>query len=140
VQEIVLRARVIRYRLKRWVTDGRTVIAPLSPAVKGHVGPELRRFVLAQYHQGQVTGPRLRAQLQAIGVSISKRQLVRLLIGGQDAFLAEARDVLRTGLETASWITVDGHRGPAQRSQTASARRSATTASPGSPPRGARAG
>jgi hypothetical protein len=30
-----------------------------------------------------------------------------LLIGGQDAFLAEARDVLRTGLQTASWITVD---------------------------------
>ena len=108
VQEIVLRARVIRYRRERWVTpDGRTVIAPLPAGVKGHVGPELRRFVLAQYHQGQVTVPRLLAQLQAIGVSISKRQLVRLLIGGQDAFLAEARDVLRTGLQTASWITVD---------------------------------
>ena len=108
VQEIVLRARVIRYRRERWVTpDGRTVIAPLPPGVRGHVGPELRRFVLAQYHQGQVTVPRLLAQLQAIGVSISKRQLVRLLIGGQDAFLAEARDVLRAGLETASWITVD---------------------------------
>ncbi|HMD59768.1 MAG TPA: transposase, partial [Steroidobacteraceae bacterium] len=107
-QEIVLRARVIRYRRERWVTpDGRTVIAPLPAGVTGHVGPELRRFVLAQYHQGQVTVPRLLAQLQAIGVSISKRQLVRLLIGGQDAFLAEARDVLRTGLETASWITVD---------------------------------
>jgi len=108
VQEIVLRARVIRYRRERWVTpDGRTVIAPLPPGVKGHVGPELRRFVLAQYHQGQVTVPRLLAQLRAIGVNISKRQLVRLLIGGQDAFLAEARDVLRSGLETASWITVD---------------------------------
>ena len=32
---------------------------------------------------------------------------MRLLIGGQDEFLAEARDVLRAGLETASWITVD---------------------------------
>jgi hypothetical protein len=51
--------------------------------------------------------PRLLAQLQAIGASISKRQLGRLLIGGQDEFLAEARDVLRAGLETASWITVD---------------------------------
>ena len=104
-QEIVLRARVIRYRRERWVTpDGRTVIAPLSAGVKEHVGPELRRFVLAQYHRGQVTVPRLLAQLRAIGVNISKRQLVRLLIGGQDAFLAEARDVLRSGLETANWI------------------------------------
>jgi hypothetical protein len=35
------------------------------------------------------------------------RQLVQLLIDGQDAFLDEARDVLRTGLDTAPWITVD---------------------------------
>ena len=108
VQDLVLRVRVIRYRRERWVTpDGRTVIAPLPPGVTGHFGPELRRFVLAQYHQGQVTLPRLLAQLQVIRVNISKRQVLRLLIGGQDEFLAEARDVLRAGLETASWITVD---------------------------------
>jgi hypothetical protein len=103
VQDLVLRVRVIRYRRERWVTpDGRTVIAPLPRGVMGHFGPELRRCVLAQYHQGQVTVPRLVAQLQAIGVNISKRQVMRLLIAGQDEFLAEARDVLRAGLETAS--------------------------------------
>ena len=108
VQDLELRVRVIRYRRERWGTpDGRTVVAPLPPGVRGHVGPELRRFVLAQYHQGQVTVPRLLALLQAIGVGISKRQLMRLLIDRQDEFLAEARDVLRAGLETASWITVD---------------------------------
>jgi hypothetical protein len=108
VQDLVLRARTIRYRRECWVTpDGRTVVAPLPSGVAGHFGPELRRFVLAQYHQGQVTAPRLVAQLQAIGVSISKRQVMRLLIAGQDAFLAEARGVLRAGLQTASWITVD---------------------------------
>jgi hypothetical protein len=108
VQDLVLRVRAVRYRRERWVTpDGRTVIAPLPPGVTGHFGPELRRFVLAQYHQGQVTVPRLVAQLRAIGVNISKRQLMRLLIAGQDDFLAEARDVLHAGLETASWITVD---------------------------------
>lgn len=108
VQDLVLRARTIRYRRERWVTpDGRTVIAPLPSGVAGHFGPELRRFVLAQYHQGQVTVPRLVAQLRAIGVSISKRQVMRLLIVGQDEFLAEARDVLRAGLQTANWITVD---------------------------------
>jgi hypothetical protein len=107
-QDLVLRVRVIRYRRERWVTpDGRTVIAALPPGVTGHFGPELRRFVLAQYHQGQVTVPRLLAQLRVIGVNISKRQVMRLLIAGQDEFLAEARDVLRAGLETASWITVD---------------------------------
>ena len=108
VQDLVLRVRTSRYRRERWVTpDGRTVIAPMPAGVAGHFGPELRRFVLSQYHQGQVTVPRLVAQLRAIGVSISKRQVMRLLIVGQDEFLAEARDVLRAGLQTASWITVD---------------------------------
>ena len=108
VQDLVLQARVIRYRRERWVApDGQTVIAPLPISVTGHFGSELQRFILMQYHQGQVTVPRLVAQLQAIGVSISKRQVIRLLISGQGAFHTEARDVLRAGLETASWITVD---------------------------------
>lgn len=108
VQDVVLRVRAIRYRRERWVTpDGRTVIAPLPPGVTGHFGPELRRFVLVQYHQGQVTVPRLVEQLRTIGVAISKRQVMRLLIAGQDEFLAEAREVLRAGLQVASWITVD---------------------------------
>jgi hypothetical protein len=47
------------------------------------------------------------AQLRAIGIDISKRQMVRLLIAGQDGFLEEARDVLRAGLTSAAWITVD---------------------------------
>jgi hypothetical protein len=30
-------------------------MAPLPGGVRGHFGPELRRFVLMQHHQGQVT-------------------------------------------------------------------------------------
>jgi hypothetical protein len=107
-QDLVLRAQVIRYRRERWVTpDGRTVLAPLPAGISGHFGPELRRFVLLLHHQGQVTVERLTAQLRAIGVSISKRQVMRLLIDRQDDFLAESREVLRAGLRTAAWITVD---------------------------------
>src|SRR3954468_11919895 len=108
VQDLVLRACCIRYRRERWLTpDGQLVVGPLPSGVDRHFGPELRRFVLAQYHQGQVTVPRLVAQLRAIGILISKRQLVRLLNRGQDAFLAEAREVLRAGLATAGWVSVD---------------------------------
>src|SRR3954464_12861851 len=108
VQDLVLRPHVVRLRRERWLTpDGRTVTAPMPAGIVGHFGPELRRFVLAQYHQGQVTVPRLVAQLRAIGILISKRQLVRLLNRGQDAFLAEAREVLRAGLATAGWVSVD---------------------------------
>src|SRR6266446_524828 len=108
VQDLEIRPSVIRYRRERWLTpDGHTVVAPLPAGTTGHFGPELRRFVLAQYHQGQVTVPRLVEQLRGFGLSISKRQVVRLLIAGQDRFLGEAREVLRAALSSAAWITVD---------------------------------
>ena len=108
VQDLELRPMAIRFRRERWMTpDGRTVVAPLPEGIDGHFGPALRRFVLAQYHQGQVTVPRLVAMLDAIGVEVSKRQVVRLLIDRQDRFVNEAQEVLRAGLASAPWITVD---------------------------------
>jgi hypothetical protein len=95
--------------------EGETIVAPLPSGIRGHFGPELRRFVLMQYHQGQVTIERLVTLLLAVGISISKRQVMRLLIDQRDDFLTETREVLRAGLETADWITVDDtgarHRG-----------------------------
>jgi len=108
VQDLVVRRHVVRYRRERWLTPaGETIVAPLPEGVKGHFGPELIRFVLAQYHQGQVTVPRLTAQLKDFGITISKRQVVRLLIADKEPFLGEARGVLRAGLETGAWISVD---------------------------------
>jgi hypothetical protein len=41
---------------ERWLTpDGETIVAPLPSGIRGHFRPELRRFVLMQYHHGQVT-------------------------------------------------------------------------------------
>jgi len=108
VQDLVLSVRAIRYLRERWVTpDGQTIVAPLPEGTKGHFGPDLRRFVLMQYHQGQSTLPRLAALLHSVGVSISKREIQRLLTERQEDFLDEAREVLRTGLETSPWVSVD---------------------------------
>jgi len=108
VQDLMIRPQVTCFRRQCWRTpDGKTVIAPLPPGVDGHFGPELRRFVLAQYHQGQVTAARLVTLLRGFGVVISKRQVVRLLIAGKQSFLDEARAVLRAGLTNAAWITAD---------------------------------
>ncbi len=108
VQDLIVRPLTVLYQRERLqLPDGSTVVAPLPAGITSHFGPGLKRFVLAQYHQGQTTIPRLLDLLQSLGISISKRQLVRLLIEGKEAFLAEARDVLRTGLEVAPWITVD---------------------------------
>ena len=108
VQDLLIRPHVVDVRRERWQTaDGKVMTAPLPEGIDGHFGPQLRRFVLAQYHQGQVTMARLLALLRAVGILISKRQLVRLLIADQENFLDEARDVLRAGLVSAAWITVD---------------------------------
>lgn len=108
VQDLVISVRATCYQRERWVTsDGRTILAPLPAGIAGHFGPELRRFVLMQYHQGQSTLPRLLALLRSVGVSISKRQLQRLLTDKQDDFVSEARDVLRAGLKTSPFVSVD---------------------------------
>src|ERR1700694_263628 len=108
VQDLVIRPHVVNFRCERWQTpDGDMMTAPLPSGIQGHFGAELRRFVLAQYHQGQMTVPRLVTLLRSLGIFISKRQVVRLLIEGQEGFLTEARDVLRAGLSSAAWITAD---------------------------------
>ena len=108
VQELVLHSHVIDFRCERWLTaDGKVITAPLQEGFGGHFGPQLRRFVLAQYHQGQTTVPRLVTLLRGLGIDISKREVVRLLTAGHDRFREEARDVLRAGLASAAWITVD---------------------------------
>jgi hypothetical protein len=108
VQDLVISAKATCYQRERWITpDGRTILAPLPEGIDGHFGPELRRFVLMQYHQGQSTLPRLATFLRSAGVSISKRQLQRLLTDKQADFTTEAQDVLRAGLETSPYVSVD---------------------------------
>jgi hypothetical protein len=108
VQELVLHSHVIEFQCERWLAaEGKIITAPLPNGFDGHFGPQLRRFVLAQYHQGQTTVPRLLGLLRAFGIDISKRELVRILTIGHDNFHAEAREVLRGGLASAAWITVD---------------------------------
>jgi hypothetical protein len=107
----VITVRATRYQRERWVTpDGQTILAPLPEGIDGHFGAELHRFVLTQYHQGQSILSRTLALLRSAGVSISNRQLQRLLTEKQDGFITEAEDVLRAGLETSPFVSVDDTR------------------------------
>jgi len=48
----------VYFRCERWRTAcGKTITAPLPAGIQWHFGPQLRRFVLMQYHQGQATVP-----------------------------------------------------------------------------------
>jgi hypothetical protein len=108
IQDLSVRPATIRYRRERWRTPaGETITAPLPPRVRGHVGPKLARYGLALYHQGRMTVPALLTHPGELGVALSKRQLVRLLGDGREAVIDEARTMLRAGLESAAWISVD---------------------------------
>jgi hypothetical protein len=108
VQDLRICVEVVRYRRERWETaSGERIVADLPLGILGGFGPELRRYIAAGHFQGQVTSERLTALLNGMGLEISKRQVVRLLSKGLDVLMAEDQAVLRTGLETARWISVD---------------------------------
>jgi hypothetical protein len=107
-RDLVLVAEVVRYKRERWVTpEGQTLIAPLPAGITGGYGPGVRRFCLALHTQGQVTTERLTDLLNGIGLSISKREVVRLLTADLEAFEQEDRAILQAGLTSSSYITVD---------------------------------
>lgn len=107
-RDLVLAAEVVRYKRERWLTpQGQTIIAPLPAGIAGGFGPGVRRFCLALHTQGQVTTERLTDLLNSIGLSISKREVVRLLTSDLEPFEQEDHAVLQAGLVSSPYITVD---------------------------------
>ena len=89
VQDLVISARATCHQRERWVTPhGQTILAPSPQGIDGHLGPDLRRFVLMEYYLGQSTLPRLATLLHSVGVAISKRQLQRPPTDKQESFAA----------------------------------------------------
>ena len=108
VQDIAFKPEVTLYRRERWTTpDGRTVVADPPAGVVGGCGPNLVRLVLTLHFQGQMTCERIVAVLTAAGLSISKRQVVRLLTAKLDLFRAEEDAVLSAGLRASAYVSVD---------------------------------
>lgn len=108
VQDLEVRTRTIRYRRERWeLSDGTTLTAKLPAGTTGHYGGQLQRLVLSLYHGGQMTIPRITRHLNEVGVAIETRQVRRLLTERTNGILQEAQDVLRAGVATAAWVSVD---------------------------------
>src|SRR3954464_7758385 len=115
VQDLVLRPHVGRIRRERWLTpDGQTILAPMPAGRRCRLGPlwagpaPLRAAAIPSgpgHHAapgGPTPGDRHR-DLQAPG----------RLNADTGPFVEDA--VLRAGLETAPWISVDGPSGNALR-------------------------
>src|SRR5215217_6150614 len=107
-RDLVVVAEVVRYKRERWLTpEGQTIIAPLPVGIAGGFGPGVRRFCLALHTQGKVTTESLTDLLNGIGLSISKREVVRLLTTDLEMFEQEDHAVLQAGLISSPYLTVD---------------------------------
>jgi hypothetical protein len=117
VQELVIEACNTKYRLQRWKTpDGRILMGQLPASVRDrHFGPLLTSYILYQHHHCQVTQPLLLEQLREWKIDISAGQIDALLSREKDEFHDEKDELLRAGLSSSRYVTVDDtgarHRG-----------------------------
>jgi hypothetical protein len=117
VQELIMHTHNVRYRLGCWITpEGDWLRGELPKEIQGgHFGPQLVSYILYQHHHAQVTQPLLLEQLREWGIDISAGQIDKLLSKREEAFSAEKAEILRAGLESSRYVTVDDtgarHRG-----------------------------
>ena len=114
-RDLVLVAEVVHYKQEHWLTpEGQTLIAPLPVGVTGGFGPGVRRFTASPCtRKAGWTTERLTDLLNGIGLSISKREVVRLLTSDLEAFAQEDRAILQAGLNSSPYVTVDDTGAPA---------------------------
>lgn len=111
VRDIVFHAEEVTYRREVWeFPDGSRHVAPLPPGVatgREQYGPGVRAMVIMLYDQCQSTIGRIVSMLNDVGLDISARQVGRFLTTDTGGIMAEQQEVLRAGMETASWLNVD---------------------------------
>ena len=140
VQNLVIEARTVRYRLEEWQgPDGQWLRGKLPVSVNGHFGSELVSYILHQHHHQHVTQPLLLEQLHEFEIEISAGQLSHLLTQDQELFHQEKAQVLEVGRAKCPITYRRTTQAPDTTARTAIALISATNSSPGSRARKARA-
>jgi hypothetical protein len=109
VQDLIIKRHNIRFQLAEYITaDGKTVVGELPKEYQGrHYGPGLVCYVMYQHYQCRVPQPLIYEQLREWGIDISAGQINRLLNEEHQIFEQEQHEVLKAGLETATYIHTD---------------------------------
>jgi hypothetical protein len=109
VQELIIKRHNIRFQLAEYITEeGKTIVGELPTEYQGkHYGPGLVCYVMYQHYQCRVPQPLIYEQLREWGIEISTGQVNRLLNKEHQIFEQEQHQVLRAGLETATYIHTD---------------------------------
>lgn len=99
---------ITEYIRQDWETpDGKRVLSPLPPGIKGHYGPNLRQYILYLNYSLNVPHRSIKEHLDEIGFDISKGQLNSLLVDGHDLFHEEKEELLEAGLKHFPYVQVD---------------------------------
>ena len=109
VQELIIKRHNIRFELAEYITeDGKTVVGELPKEYQGrHYGAGLVCYVMYQHYQCRVPQPLIYEQLREWGIDISTGQVNRLLNEEHQMFEQEQHQVLKAGIETATYIHTD---------------------------------
>jgi len=109
VQDIEIKLKNTKYKLAKYETsDGKIITASLPQNLKnGTFGPELRTFILQEYHIKHVTQPLLLEQLQNLGIEISSGQLSNIITEKLDNFHEEKNEILKVALQNSDYIQTD---------------------------------
>lgn len=109
VQDILLKTDNVCFLKEKYYSPslGRTYLAELPSGYAGQFGPGVKALVLAFYHGGLMSEPKIIEFLENVGIQISKGTISNLLVKGHEEFHAEKEAVYEAGLASSSYQHID---------------------------------
>jgi hypothetical protein len=109
VQDILLKTDNVCFLKEKYYSPsiGRTYLAELPSGYEGQFGPGIKALVLAFYHGGLMSEPKIIEFLENVGIQISKGTLSNLLVKGHEEFHAEKEAVYEAGLASSTYQHID---------------------------------
>jgi len=109
VQDILLKTDNVCFLKEKYYSPslGCTYLAELPSGYEGQFGPGIKALVLAFYHGGLMSEPKIIEFLENVGIQISKGTLSNLLVKGHEEFHAEKEAVYEAGLASSMYQHID---------------------------------
>lgn len=108
IQELRYERRNIKFKLRRYLVEGRTVEASLPEQFKGReFGPELRSFILYQYYKNRVPHKKIQDMLNDLGISMSAGTINSILNQPDITFEVDMNSAKEAGLKKCSYVYLD---------------------------------
>jgi hypothetical protein len=105
VQDILLKTENVCFRKEKYysASSRKTYLAKLPRGYEGQFGPGVKALIPAFYFGMGTSEPKILEFFANVGLRISKGELSKLLIEGQDQFHAESDAVYESGLRSSKW-------------------------------------